>query len=345
MHLQDILLTLPREIDALVALPEKPPPWVELGSIRVNPTPITNLGRLSWEQKTIPGLSNEMEAHLFHSTSGAGPLFRRTHTLVSPIQGPKNPGRGLIGKLRAAAALGGLARAEGFLWPDIFPENPALTREIRLPNFAHPGFKHANSTFPTHVPGHDLPATFILVDGLTQFEEYQMALEAWTWGAGPIGEVYPLLWVGLNANQKREIVPLIRRFQLEESVILAPDLTPDQLPQIYQRAAALFHPAEVSPWASAVHLALPSGLPVVGVELPYIGALAGPAALLTPAGDPRKLGAGLISVIVRDNIRDSLREAALERTANWAGIEWGERLAAVYREILLKPRMKIRPDA
>jgi hypothetical protein len=70
---------------------------------------------------------------------------------------------------------------------------------------------------------------------------------------------------------------------------------------------------------------------VVAQETAVSGAIAGPAAYLVPAGDPRGTGSALIAVIIKDELRKQLRDAALERVKGWSMEGFRQGLGKAYR--------------
>jgi glycosyltransferase involved in cell wall biosynthesis len=83
-----------------------------------------------------------------------------------------------------------------------------------------------------------------------------------------------------------------------------------------------------------LRLALASGRPVVAADHPLADALVGPAAYLAPAGDSRALGAGLITVLVEEDLAGRLSQAARQRAASWRLDRFPGRLEETYRQIL-----------
>ncbi len=120
------------------------------------------------------------------------------------------------------------------------------------------------------------------------------------------------------------------RLHLGETVQFYPPVPPTQLHLLYQAASAIFHPAPIDPWSSPLRYGIACAKPVVGIETALAGHVAGPAAYFASADDPRGLGAALISVIVRDDIRKQLVDHARKRAANWSGSVLKEGLERIY---------------
>lgn len=121
-----------------------------------------------------------------------------------------------------------------------------------------------------------------------------------------IGENFPLLLVGLQEQDRQVVSELVERFDFADSLLVLPGVTPVMLPRLYQLSVAVFHPSQASPWCGSVRLALASGKPLVAVEESLTAAIAGPAAYLVRGDDARTFGAALVTVLVEQEIADSL---------------------------------------
>ena len=198
----------------------------------------------------------------------------------------------------------------------------------------HPAFIPKEQFFPVEIPGVALPENFLLYHGPQRTRVLQRTVKAWTWSAGSIGEVYPLVMLGLGEAARREVNSMVKKLNLEGTVFVMSSTSPDYFPRLYQRASAVFHPATVSPWGGAVRHALACGVPVVGIETSLNNALVGSAAYLVHAHETREMGAGLISVVVREEVRERLKKAALERASGWATGNFGEKLVQAYEVVI-----------
>ncbi len=104
---------------------------------------------------------------------------------------------------------------------------------------------------------------------------------------------------------------------LEDTIVPYPSLPTRYLPQIYARAAVLFHPAPATPAGSPLRLALAWGVPIAGLEEPTTEALVGDAAYLAPATDPRALGAALVTLMVEPAVAEALAQRGITRASTW----------------------------
>ncbi len=336
LHLLALLANLPASVQATVALPAAPPPWLPANlALHSHQAADTPGARLAWEQRTLPNLARKLQADLLHLTSAHPALIGQPRCAVSP-SGYTEDGKasgGLIDRLRIALAQGGMARLRGLLWPDDLPgpEHPSPVH--LLPAVVHPDFALPSLSAASRLADRELPENYILYHGPYRTRELVRLLNAWSWPAGPIGELYPLVLLGAPSEAREYLMSTISRQHLDGTVIVLPDIAPDQIPAVYRGCSALFHPAPISPWGGAVRHALACGKPVVAAASERSDALVGPAAYLVPGDDTRALGAALITIVVETDVAASLSQAATDRAAGWQSEAFGERLLAVYRAI------------
>lgn len=342
LHLLLLLSACPEDVQPIVALPAQtslPLP------ARVRPVLLpaenTSSGRLSWEQRGLPRMAREQDADLLHLVSLTPPLFGRQRVLISPAE-PEgwnaSPGRSVQGRLREAAASGGMTRLAGLIWPADLPA-PHYEGEkgelLTLPPAVHPLFLFHNRQTDEDLDLPDLPETYVLYHGPHQEADLRRLLDTWSWAAGPVGGSYPLLIAGLDPSARARLEALLPLYQVEETIRVLPELTPSELVELYRGCAVLLHPAPIMAWENPIRLALALGKPVAAADEPLTGALVGPAAYLAPLEpDGRALGAALITIIVEEGISRRLSNSARERVAAWDPDGFREGLKQAYQEAL-----------
>ncbi len=337
LHLLALLAYLPEHIQPLLLCPETPPPWVPNGlQIQVEPTPLA--ARLPWEQRILPQWREKLEAQLLHLTTETVSLLNGTQTVISPTQPGEMDARpdgvargGIFTRLRGALAAGGTVRAQALIWPEDLPPRPGQD-VILLPPIVHPDFTPDAWPNPLQIPGVDLPETYVLYHGPE--DDLRRALEAWTWVAGPIGQDYPLVLLGLGAEALATVEAVAQELNIRDTVVPLPGIPPGWVGPLYRRAEVVFHPGRVSAWGGAIRHALACGKPVVAAETAWASEMVGPAAILVHPQDTRRLGASVIGIIVKENLSARLREAALAQSAGWTDARWGEKLGAAYARVL-----------
>jgi hypothetical protein len=335
-----LLAWLPETIQPVMAFPAAVPPWVPAW-VQTHVEPTSAQARLQWEQQTLAQLRQKLEADLLHLTTETASLLNGTHTVISPTQAgdfePHGaPRAGLMARVRDALAAGGTTRAQAVIWPEDLPPRPG--REVvPLPPVVHPAFTPDELSAPPSGSGVDLPETYVLYHGPDDETSLSRTLRAWTWVAGPVGQDFPLVLVGLGEAARRMAETLAEDLNIRETLQILPELAPAAMPALFRGAAVVFHPASVSAWGGAIRHGLACGIPVVATETAWASAMVGPAAILVPPEDTRRLGASVIGIIVKENLSARLREAALERATAWREGGWGEKLAEVYGRVLKAP--------
>lgn len=339
LHLYALLAYLPPPIQAVLALPgELALPLALPESIRVETqaTPDNPAARLSWEQRRLPELAQRGDARLVHLTHAHPALFTAQNFVVSPTSplGWQERAAGLTGRLRAAVSAGGMSQTGGFFWPEDLPLPNRPRQYHPLPPTVHPDFSPNKGDAISLPASLSLPETYILYHGPYDPPTLERLFAAWTWGAGAIGQLYPLVVLGLKPSDRERITHLARTYQVEDALQTIPSLPLGEIPLVYRACAALFHPAPPGLWGGPIRHALACGKPVVALESPLADALVGPAAYLVPPDEARTLGAALITVIVETEVANQLASRAAERSARWRNPAFGAALHAAYLKVL-----------
>ena len=175
-----------------------------------------------------------------------------------------------------------------------------------------------------------MPEEYILYNGPSDPESLQRALRSWSWAAGPVGEMFPLVLVGLTNEAEGLVNSLAAELKIDQSVSVPANIQPSMLAGLYRQATAIFHPADAPVWAGALRLALGFGKAYVGIDTGTVAAMAGPAAILVEERDTRRLGASLIGVVVKEELRRQLETAAVERSRSWNRAGFGRALYEIY---------------
>lgn len=283
--------------------------------------------RGEWEQRILPRLAEENGAAAIHTTGLGASLFGKAPTLVSPAElesgAPRN-------RWKAAVGRGGLARAS-ILWPSDLPDARMPGALRKLPPMVHPEFKEGAISAKSQVT---LPDEFVLVHGLPDERSLLALLESWTWAAASIGELYPLVIVGLDEEAGRRVQAQLPKFHVEESVRLLADVQPQDLAAIYKASTALVHLGNTPPWGNPLRAALAGGKAIVAQQEPMTEAIVGAAAYLVLPEDLRAIGAAIITVVVDEKAREKLEDAARQRAAHWKTDLFKVELGKIYKEIL-----------
>ncbi len=337
-HLLALLHAVPPDVAPILACPGTPPAWWkgEFGpdtSIEIMVSAAQD--RLTWEQRKIKALAAGSGARILHLTSGRAPFNSPLPVVISPTDAgrPDTRRKSLRRRLGDALASGGLARASLVLWPADLPAWERSNETHAVPPLTHPAFTPSleDSAYRLEL---ELPETYILHHGPLFDGDLDLLLSAWTWAAGSIGQLYPLVIAGAGHHSKEGMLKAARQMGLEETVQFLPPLPPRDLAEVYRRCTAIFHPAPVTPWGSPVRRGLAAGRALVLIESPLADATVGPAACVLPAADTRRLGAALITTVVEEEVRERLEVEARKRAAGWKMRAFGQALYESYQSIL-----------
>jgi hypothetical protein len=356
LHLLTLLEACPRTVEPVVLLPTSPPEWIPTGvTSRLQPTPNTNVARLGWEQRILPAIAHRLGVKLIHLTSLTPALSASVPTVLSPagFEIPETWGggfaridghtstayagqpSGFVHRLRQSLAIGALDQAAAILWPEDLPcptNQRKPYRALIMPPTVHPAFL-TQQFRPVNGELNDLPATYFLYHGPHSPRAIRNLLLTWSWASGPIGELSPLVIVGLQEIDRQQISYRLSEYDLEKTVHLLPALPPQELAWLYQGCNGLIHPAPVSVWEGPVRQALASCRPVVALKTGLAEALVGPAAYLVDERDTRAMGAALITISTEESIAISLSQAARERSLRWDSTHFQEKLTTTYQNL------------
>ena len=282
--------------------------------------------RGEWEQRSLQHLAMEHKANLIHSTSLAASLFGKIPTMISPAE-TEAANRSRLGE---ALGRGGLARAK-ILWPNDMPEAKLPGELRRLPPVVHPEFSSSRGDIPVN---QNLPEEFLLLDGIPNEEAALQLLESWTWAAASIGELYPLVVVGINDAMQKFLLSHLPEFHVQESVQMPSSFQAQEFPNIYKACTALVHLGSPAPWGNPLRSVLACGKAIVAQKEANTEAIVVSAAYLIEPEDLRSFGAAMITVVVDEKAREKLENAARDRAAHWSAKKYQDALITVYREKL-----------
>jgi glycosyltransferase involved in cell wall biosynthesis len=325
-HVRTLLALAPTNIELLLALPAEKAVDSIPKNVRIIHAAEGDRG--TWEQGALPRMAEEHGAAWIHTTNLAASLFGKTPTVVSPMNSDQahKTESGLRGRLAAAQGWGGLARAT-ILWPEDLPAPKLPGTILTLPPVVHPAFIPKQSVAPTEL---GLPEEYLLYHGASDEQTLLRLLESWTWAAASIGELYPLVILGLDQSAKDFLEKRLPEFHVQDSVRILQEVAFEQIPALYQNCAAVIHTGAPAPWGGALRQALACGKAVVAHQEPLTEALVGSAAYLVAPEDLRSFGAAIITVVVDEKVRKSLEDAARQRSARWEAEAFSAGLSKIY---------------
>lgn len=319
-HLRTLLALKPEGVHAILALP------TQAGSISVSEGIETvehhTHDRGAWEQKILQRLAEKNQAGLIHTTGLGASLLGKLATLVSPAEIDASD----RGRLNEAMAYGGLANAT-ILWPQDVPVAKMPGQIRTLPPIVHPDFVGGSSNTQ---PVTGLPDEFVLVQGVHDRESILQLLESWTWAAASIGELYPLVFIGVDEPTRTFLEARIPEFHLQESVRVLKNVQAQDLPAVVRASTAIVHVGRPVPWGNGLRSSMACGKAIVAIQQAETESIVGAAAYLIAPNDLRGFGAAMITVVVDEKAREKLEDSARGHAVHWAAAKFKEELLKIY---------------
>jgi glycosyltransferase involved in cell wall biosynthesis len=326
IHLRTLLHFKPDNVQAILALPAAGDHEIVDASIELLVQEENDLGK--WQQGILPKLARSSGAELIHSTISGASLFGRQKTLISPTGWQENTEGG--SRLLSALGQGGLIRAE-ILLPDDVVTNNISGRAHSMPPIAHPDFFGEASEID---PAPEVPDSYLLYHGPAHAKAINDLLEAWSWAAASIGDLFPLVMLGLNAESNKMMEEKIKDNHMEEYIILLPELSWADLVNIYKASSAVIIADQEISWGSSARLALAAGKSMVGIKNAANDKLLGPAAYLVEKGDLRSFGAAMITIVVDESVWEKMEESANHHSAKWDARSFSDQLEKIYTSLI-----------
>lgn len=293
---------------------------------------------LFWEQRRLVQIAEKVQANLIHLTTETPALLGSLPVVISPT-GYEYTGlqssNGLAHRLREALAKGGLSRIRSVFWPEGWPVPDKSMPVLWLPELVLPDF---NPTEPPSQPNATefiLPETYLLYHGPQDTASLRRLLAIWSWAAGSIGDLYPLVMLGItHAERRNEFRELAEEADLEEFLRMLPEVPIQSIPSIYRGCSGVLQLGEIAPWGEPARYALACGKPLVAEETIFTDALVGAAGYLFKPSEIKQMGAALLAIVVNEDIAERLSKAARQQTANWKTNLFQERLGSAYEQVL-----------
>lgn len=341
LHLIELLEALPEQIQPALALPGDVPAdrLPEAVEKIIEPAADESEGRLRWEQALLPSIAKQARAQLLHLTTLSAPLFSPVPCVISPAANlsrdsrPSEGGR-LSARLRESLARGGLSAARALLWPADLPRPEGPIPIFLVPPCAHSSFSIEQADQP--FAAFPLPESFVLAPGLPDNDGLLTLAQALRWIIAGTGEDWAVITCDLSPSAADRLKALLAAEDISVPLENIQTNTPKERASLFQRAGVVLHAAPVLPWGDPLLQALACARPLAALETPHSDARIGPAGYLTPAGDARTLGAAALTLIVEEEVREQLVQAARQRALNWQNAQFKARLLDIYQQVVDK---------
>jgi glycosyltransferase involved in cell wall biosynthesis len=145
------------------------------------------------------------------------------------------------------------------------------------------------------------------------------------------GRSEQLVLAGQLGWHYRGILDRIERCRAGDSIRLLGYVPPEDLPAIYRLARAVAFPSFYEGFGLPVIEAMSCGVPVLTSNLSSMAELGGGAAVLVDPYSEEEIGNGLFRLLTDNSLREELRQAGLERAAQFSWARAARETCEVYR--------------
>ena len=259
--------------------------------------------RLHYDQIALPRAAAKAGAQTLLIFGEHVPLRAQMPIAAVPPIVPQPPTTEVFEMLIRAAGRAGLRGASSVLLA------ADLSAELHSPRL-YPPFVSPPFSRPAVEPGGTERLRVLCYD--TDPQDIRRALAAWTWVDGSLGDTYPLQFLNWVPQIDELIHATAAEYGVAESVAARP--ATHDLAQLY-REAAVFLSVRPQAWGQPFRWALASGVPVAAFDSPAAGSILGDAGYLVADGDIRALGAACLSLLVQEELAESLRVKGRRRAA------------------------------
>lgn len=277
-------------------------------------------GRLRYEQFDLPRAARRLGCDGLLIFDGGAPIAARLPTVALSDEAFGGQRRGAIDALRRAAGRAGRSVTAQVLYPRDGP--PAAGTASAARGFA-PLISEGFSRL-----GAEGAQSYVLCHGLRR-QQVPLALAAWSWVDGSLGDSYPLLLLGADSDLEQQVRQAAAALDLADSIRFQAELDLQSLPAVYHDAAAVLSLGAPA-WGQPLRWALAAGAPVAAVHSQTAGSILSDTGYLAPEGDARALGAACLSLLVQPELADRLRE----RGRRIAAAYFGEQPVTELRQLL-----------
>jgi len=295
----------------------------------------------SWEQYSLPRAAQSRGADLLHAPATSMPWWQPVPTIVTvhdtiPWQSDNDPAwppgfyrdrllPAAYHRARAIMTVSNTSRR------DILARWPALRPKLHVisPGVDQRYFDTEPDRRPLVIGERPLTGPFLLyLGGSDPRKRLMWALQAW-WHASAARQA-TMVVCGVEAaahDRFRRSVPR----ELQDRLLFAPFISEDDMPRLYQRAAAVLYPSLYEGFGLPIIEAHAVGTPVLFSEVGSLSELKGPAAMVLPVDDLPAWSRSLDLLVGQPAARGADRIArAWARQYSWDA--YVDRTLSVYAE-------------
>ena len=311
-----------------------------------------NWGKVWFEQRTFPGVCQQIGVDLAHVPYFASPLSPPLPTLVTihdliPLVLPEYRGSVWV-RLYTSLVASAASQARLVLTDSEASKRDILThlsipdarvRVVYLAPAPQYGPIEDRSVLDAVSRKYDLPKTFVL--WLSAFDVRKNArglLHAYTWVHSSLGKDYPLVMAGRLPAADTRFFPdpkrAARELGLKEVVRFPGWVDESDKPALYSLATVFAFPSYYEGFGLPILEAMACGTPVVTSNAASLPELAGSAAFQIDPHDTRHIGAAIIALCMQEDLHAEMREKGLARAARFTWEETARQTLAAYQQAL-----------
>lgn len=332
-HLLEILEALQNDAELILALPDEKPAWLaeEVKVIELY-RPHSAFGHFRWVQVDLPRLARQVQAKIIHSVQASAPLFASQALVYSPLgQRGRDEAKPMTvwERFDEAFGSGGISRATPLDRTTFFLED-----DFKLSDSGQGSNSEGKLSFSLPSPIETVSSIpYFLYQSRGDWNRLRFLLQVWAKTTAHLGEQASLAIICSNRAEQQQIEESSTA-EFLQSLRLYAEIPPPQCLRLLSEAVALIQLEDEPLWGGTARRAMLDGVPVVGFELASLAEVVGSAAYLVPVGAERTLSAALITLIVEEEVLNSLRHRARLQGQRWNHETFRRGMLRFYRHVL-----------
>jgi glycosyltransferase involved in cell wall biosynthesis len=285
--------------------------------------------RFAWQQFILPVWLLRMKIDVLLAPNDVAPILAPCKVVLgiqnaNPYYGPR--ASTWLGR-RREQFLRWLTRVSTWRAEKVFFvsewSRQAISREIRLPLEKSCVIYHGVSErfHPREEKlaeqGEESSPYVLIVGSMRSHKDYITLFKAWRHIIANGYEHLKLLIVGpvLESVYYQNLNSLLNDLGIDGCVLFMLEASQDDIPRLYQAAAALVMPSYVETFGLPMVEAMACGIPIVASDIPVTHEVCGEAACYYRLGDPVDLAEKLALVLTRSDVRARLIKRGKERSS------------------------------
>ncbi|HUN22911.1 MAG TPA: glycosyltransferase family 1 protein [Anaerolineales bacterium] len=312
-----------------------------------------HLGKLRFEQVSVPSLASKIGADILHIPYWAPPLRSRIPFVVTvhdiiPLMLPEHRGS-LLARLYTSLVASATSGANAVI-TDSHASRLDIQQHLHIPReqiqVIHLAVGAEFSTRRGELDWqvrqkYQLPSNYLLyIGGFHRRKNVHRLLEAWTYCAAPIGEFFPLVIAGKlptpDGKFFLDYAGMAEQFGIADSVRFLGEFSDAEKPALYRGATGMVFPSSYEGFGLPPLEAMACGVPVITTDKSSLPEVVGSAGyLVSDPSETRKLAAAMIGLTVDQALHSELRAKGLQQAQKFRWEDTTQKTWQVYNSVLL----------